>query len=332
MSRLGLSSQQRAGLLLRCYSGPWRARYGAEFTELLIEDMTERPRSLSRSANVLATAVISRLRVLVPGAYALDPETEARAAIGALISATGLALALSAALWAQLGTAWSWSAPDGGATAGLVLLSVGLGFLAIWSVAGLALPMLHSLLLRPGGGLGPAQRWCACTVIAGSGLLVLGARHFANSWPGTGGPHGHGSVILPPGLAAFGWAATMWLSSYWSHPTALVHFPAAELMWMVLSPLALGAVLVAGRCLLVSASRSPAQLRSQARLSLLGPAGIFLVLAGAMSWVVGEGAGPRGLFQVGTLDDAATAGLGVAWVVAVLAAQGARRAGLAVGD
>jgi hypothetical protein len=44
---------QRAARLLRWYPPAWRARYDDEFTELLIADITERPRSWARAADVM---------------------------------------------------------------------------------------------------------------------------------------------------------------------------------------------------------------------------------------------------------------------------------------
>ena len=47
---------------------------------------------------------------------------------------------------------------------------------------------------------------------------------------------------VPGGVAAYAWASTLFVTSYWLHPAALGHFPGAELAWMVASPLALAAV------------------------------------------------------------------------------------------
>ena len=44
---------------------------------------------------------------------------------------------------------------------------------------------------------------------------------------------------MPAGVAAFSWAATLSVSSYWAHPAALAAFPAGEIAWMAVSPLAL---------------------------------------------------------------------------------------------
>ena len=44
--------------------------------------------------------------------------------------------------------------------------------------------------------------------------------------------------MVPGGVAAYAWASTLFVTSYWLHPAALLHFPAAELGYMVLSPVA----------------------------------------------------------------------------------------------
>jgi hypothetical protein len=52
---------------------------------------------------------------------------------------------------------------------------------------------------------------------SGATLLVCGARHFENGWPGTGGA-GAEHALVPGGLAAFGWASTLSVSAYLAHP------------------------------------------------------------------------------------------------------------------
>src|SRR5262249_12297330 len=46
------STARRAARLLRWYPAAWQARYGDEFTELLIAEFAERPRSWRRAADV----------------------------------------------------------------------------------------------------------------------------------------------------------------------------------------------------------------------------------------------------------------------------------------
>ena len=53
--------RERAARLLRWYPRDWRARYGEEFTELLIADLAERPRSAARTADVIRGGIVARL-------------------------------------------------------------------------------------------------------------------------------------------------------------------------------------------------------------------------------------------------------------------------------
>src|SRR2546423_9118118 len=73
----------------------------------------------------------------------------------------------------------------------------------------------------PGSGavhLGPRGSACSAAdprlvlplvlLLGGVAITILGARHFALGWPGTGGhPWAH-QHLLPGRVAAFGWAAT----------------------------------------------------------------------------------------------------------------------------
>ena len=47
--------------LLRWYPRAWRDRYGAEFTELLISDIEERPRAAARGLDVARGGLVARL-------------------------------------------------------------------------------------------------------------------------------------------------------------------------------------------------------------------------------------------------------------------------------
>lgn len=55
------SATRRARRLLRFYPRVWRARYGEEFTQLLIDDISERPHSVTRTADVVRTGLLARL-------------------------------------------------------------------------------------------------------------------------------------------------------------------------------------------------------------------------------------------------------------------------------
>ena len=161
-------------------------------------------------------------------------------------------------------------------------------------------------------------------MLAGGTALAVGAHHFQNSWPGTGGTAVHRGLV-PAGAAAFSWASTLSVSSYWAHPTALRAFPAPELAWMALSPFALLSV-VGGIVAIVRRQRASARLLGyQARLAVAAPLAMACFLAGAGCWVFGQGSGPAGLFHAGAVDVAGLAVMTVALVAASRAAITARR-------
>jgi pimeloyl-ACP methyl ester carboxylesterase len=54
------TAERRARLLVRCYPPAWRTRYGDEFVQLLVDEISERPRSLSLTADVVRSGVIAR--------------------------------------------------------------------------------------------------------------------------------------------------------------------------------------------------------------------------------------------------------------------------------
>ena len=164
-------------------------------------------------------------------------------------------------------------------------------------------------------------------MLAGTGTLVLliGGRHFANGWPGTGGHLLVHQGLVPGGVAAFGWAATMWITSYWGHPGVLAAFPAAQLAWMVASPIATGCLLTGAVRLLRRVELSPRALRYHTWVVCVACAGLAAFLGGALCWLWSSG-GSAPLFRAGNID---RSGLAVLAVAAVTGAAAARRARLA---
>jgi hypothetical protein len=210
-------------------------------------------------------------------------------------------LAFEVAIWAQLTIGWQWSEPGTATTtAAMVVMSgAALAFFAfalaasmpiLWSVLGRAIREFHGLV-RP-----------SLLFLTAVTVLIVGGRHFGNGWPGTGGHAWAHQGTVPGGAAAFTWAATLSITSYWAHPGALMTFPASEIAWMVVSPVvlvctAIGAVKVVGRLDLPEPT-----LRYGARLAQLGAVVMSVFLVGACMWVVDGGPGPRDLFRVGAID------------------------------
>jgi hypothetical protein len=168
------------------------------------------------------------------------------------------------------------------------------------------------------GLLGPAAFVVTCALI-----LFAGGTHFGNGWPGTGGHPWAGQGLVPGGVAAFSWACTLWVSSYWAHPGALAGFPAAELAWMVLSPLAVASLVGGAAALVRRTELSPRVLAFEARLGTAACAVMAVFLGGCCAWIVDGGPGPRNLFHAGAID---AAGVGVLTIAFLAARQAARMA------
>ena len=318
-----------AARLLRWYPAAWRARYGEEFTELLLAEFAEQPRSRRRTANVILSGLLARLAGLGLTGFGLSAADQARASLATLGGAAAAFLTFGLAMLAQLAIGWQWAMPhDPATTSGLALMAVATLFLLLLAVLA-AVPLAWATaaaLLGRGAGRLPRRRpfGPAAFVLAGGTALAVGAHHFQNSWPGTGGTAVHRGLV-PAGAAAFSWASTLSVSSYWAHPTALRAFPAPELAWMVLSPFALLSV-VGGIVAIVRRQRASARLLGyQARLAVAAPLAMACFLVGAGCWVFGQGSGPAGLFHAGAVDVAGLAVMTVALVAASRAAITARR-------
>jgi len=179
-----------------------------------------------------------------------------------------------------------------------------------------ALPALYSLAKNFTRRL----RAPAAVLLAATTVLFAGGRHFGNGWPGTGG---HGRLV-PTGLAAFEWAASLSASAYWAHPHALAAFPAPELAWMVVSPLALAAAVIAAATLVRRAELPPRLLAFEVRLGVLACAVMAVFLAGCGCWVAAGGQRGLGPARAGLIDVAGVAVMALALAVAGQAARTAR--------
>ncbi|HXW86836.1 MAG TPA: hypothetical protein VEJ42_01115 [Streptosporangiaceae bacterium] len=315
---------RRVARLLRCYPRSWRHRYGAEFAELLLADLADRPRDLRRTVDVVRSGMAARLTAAGLTDHELPPAEQIRACLGTVGGALAVIASLGVAMLAQLATSWQ-RASGGPATAavgtlGMTAAAVILGALCL-AAAGPFGWQLVGAARRHGSRIGPS----VALVVAGVAVLVLGSLHFANHWPGTGGTGAeHG--LVPGGLAAFGWASTLSLSSFWAHPALLARFPAAELGWMAASPVAWTSV-AAG---LVTMTRRlelpPAVLRYLAGLAAAGTAAAVVFLVGGASWVLARSAGQLGPFRPGLVDGGELLIMALALIVAVRATGGIRRA------
>jgi hypothetical protein len=317
-------------MLLRCYPKEWRARYGDEFAELLVADMSEQPHSWRRGADVVRGGCVARIAEAGLGQRRLGPVDQVQRSLVAFGCAMAVFAAFGAAIWAQLTIGWQWSEPDAATTAAAMVVMSGaaLGFFAfavaaavpiVWSTLGRAIRRESHGLVRP-----------SLLSFTAVGVLVVGGRHFGNGWPGTGGHPWPHQGIVPGGVAAFTWASTLSITSYWAHPGALMAFPASEVAWMVVSPVALVCAAVGAAKVVRRLEMPNSVLRYEARLAKVGAVVMSVFLVGACMWVIDGGPGPRDLFHVGAIDVAGLVAMALALVVAYRAVLRASHSGLAL--
>jgi hypothetical protein len=299
--------------------------------ELLAADIAERPLSWPRTVDVARSGLAARFGNggLVHG---LEPTRHARSSLASLASATGAFLIVGIAMWSQLAIGWQWSRPAAQGTAVAVVLMtylvVAFGVLALLAAVPYAWSCARRLLRgETGGVLLPLF----LLGLAAAGMIV-GARHFAGGWPGTGGHPWVHQHLVPGRLAAPAWASTLSITSYWAHPAALLGFPATEVAWMAASPAALVCLVVATAQLIRSVELSPRALRFELALARLGCLAMFAFVVAPCLWMAGDGSGPRNLFHVGAIDLVDLAVMGAMLAVACSSSQQMRTALTRVSD
>jgi hypothetical protein len=313
--------------MLRWYPAAWRARYGDEFAELLIAEFDEQPRSWRRAVDVARGGLMARLTRVGLTSNPLEPAEQLRAGLATAACGLATCLALGIAMWAQLTIGWVWAAPGtSGPTVVMVAMSASVMLLAVLALLA-ALPLAWAVacgvLRRAGSGL----RRPALLAAAGLATLAAGSRHFENGWPGTGAHSWAQPGLVPAGVAAFSWAATLSVSAYWAHPAALAAFPAAEIAWMAVSPAALIATVAGVAGLVRRLDLSARALRYEAWLAGGAAAAMTVFLAGAGWWVLAGASGP-GLFRPGAIDAASVAVMMLALWMARRAMSLARKSAL----
>ena len=302
MSQVSEPTSRRVERLLRWYPVSWRSRYGDEFAALLTDDVAERPRSLRRTVDVAASGVVARLNMSGLTARTLDPGDQVRASLASLGCALAAFLVLGVAMWAQLAIGWQWSRPDTtGTSVGMVAMSATMlvfGILVVLAAVPIASEVIGRFVRRESRGLVRPT----VLVLAGAVVLTTGARHFGNGWPGTGGhPWAHQGLV-PGGVAAFAWASTLSVTSYWAHPGALLSFPAQELTWMAVSPVAMACLVVGSVKTVRRLDLPPRALAFERWLANLAVLAMTAFLIGSIFWLVDGGPGPRNLFHAGAID------------------------------
>jgi hypothetical protein len=320
--------RRRAALLVRAYPKGWRARYGDEFTELLLAELAEQPRSWRRTANVVWSGWLARLTSAGLTGHPLPPEQQASASLASFGCAAAAFLIFGGAIWAQLTIGWQWSAPSTSATvAAMIVMTLGIGLMLALALVATVPIVVHIAGRFINGRAQGLARPLLLEVVAGT-VLVVGGRHFGNGWPGTGGHPWTHQGLVPGGVAAFTWALTLSVTSYWVHPGGLLSFPAAEIAWMLVSPIALVSVVVGATKIVRRLEASPRLLRFEVVLGEVAALVMILVLGGAASWLVNGGAGPRNLFHAGAIDLAGVGAMFLSIGVAYRAFHRARLGGL----
>jgi hypothetical protein len=318
-------AERHAERLLRCYPRAWRERYGEEFAALLMEEWSERPRCARRTADVMASGLVARLSGAGMTGGLLDCAAQARASLAALVCTLAAFLALGVSMWAQLTIGWQWSAPDTTGTAIAVVVMTGAVIVFATLAAVAAAPVVWAVLrafgLRQAQGLGRPM----LLIASGLGVVVVGSRHFGNGWPGTGGhPWAHQGLV-PGGVAAFSWASTLSVTSYWAHPGALSAFPLTEVAWMIASPMAMITVAVGCAKSVRRAHLSARVLRTEMVLGQLAVGVMVLFVVAAGLWMLNGDPGSRGLFAIGAIDRFALIAMVACLLVAIRSLGRARR-------
>lgn len=329
MRRTESDFRNRASRLLRWYPKEWRAHYGDEFVELLLSDIQERPSSLRRTLDIARNGMVARSAAAGLGGQPLDHEDAERRSLIAVGGALSIFIVFALAMWSQLTIGWQWSSPNTVSTSWVMfVMSAAIVAFALLCLAAAA-PVLWSVGRRLVHGR-VTDLWAPLLLtIGGIAVLVVGTHHFANGWPGTGGHAWSRQGIVPGGVAAYAWASTLFVTSYWAHPAALGGFPASEVAWMVLSPLALASLLVGSAKLVRRLELSSGVLLYERRLTLGATLTMAAFFTGAGMWVFDGGPGPRNLFHIGAIDIVDLVAIALAMALTGLAV---RRVGAGTGQ
>ncbi len=319
--------QERAARLLRWYPKAWLRRYGAEFAELLVADIEERPASVPRALDVARAGLLARLAAAGLAqphlAWQADPGRRVQVSLGTLSGALAACLVLAAAMWSQLAIAWEWTSP-GTAT------SPSLRATMVMSAAVLALLLLIVLAVVPAAyaiarDFNPRLLVPLLVLVVAVSLLAFGAHHFLYQWPGSGGHGEDGTLfrVIPAGLQAFTWSLTYWFSTCWVHRLWLTPgLGGWEIAWIAAGPLALAVAAAAAATLVRRAELSSRLIAYETRLAGVACAVTGVFLGGCGYWLhVGRS---PGLAHAGQLDIAA----GVLLALALAAAYQAQRTAL----
>jgi hypothetical protein len=309
MSRHALTAEQRAATLVRCYPRTWRDRYGEEFAELLVAEIEERPRSLRWTADVVRAGLVQRGAALgIATGPAVQPES-ALAATGCAFVVLGL---LGLSIWTQLASGMH-TAPSGNraAAAGAAIFPLTAGYFALLALATIG-PLVVAAARCVRRVTGPAV-----LAAAGASVLAVGGHHFASARPGAGG------------VAAYGWAETLGISTYWVHPTRILALRPEMIGWMGLSLIAVAALAGGATTAVRRLELSPTALRYVLRLAQAAVLGVLPAVAVSAGWVLSSQASWDAGLRAGSLDVLLLAVMTVAVAIAASSIRSGARAAAA---
>lgn len=321
-----MTQAARVRRMLAWYPRSWRDRYGDEFAELLMDELAEQPRSARRGLNIAASGLRCRLAGLGLAGHPLDPDAARQAGLATVACCAAAFMVAAACLWSQLAIAMQWAvARDAGISESMDVMSAALLACALLALLALG-PVARAALASVAAGRGRRLLWPAALFIGGATVLVVGGLHFQNAWPGTGGHLLAQQGLVPGGIAAFCWATTMWITSYWLHPAMLATFTVSQIGWMLACPAAAAAAITGLAALLRRVELSRAAFRYEIWLGQIAAGTMTVFLAGALCWLSAAGAAVTPIFRGGSVD---AAGLAVLAAAVVAASCATRRAGLA---
>lgn len=322
MSKLSRDPTLRAERLLRWYPAEWRGRYGDEFRELLVSEITEQPRCLHRSVDVAVGGLVARL---ADAGLAGTPGNSSRESQRSLVTfgcAIAVFMIVAVSMWSQLNIARTWSEPAATAThTAIVMMTIALFSCLVIATIGAAPVAWQAAIAvyrrRTVGIWRPALLFCA-----GASVLIAGGLYFRNGWAASGSHAWAGHGVGPDVVTAFLWASTLAVSAYWAHPTILLSLPTSEVTWMAVSPLALIASIAGAARTVRRLDLSARTLRFASYTARAVSVGLGLFLFGTLVWLIDGRPGPNNLFQAGTVD---LIGLAIMALTLGLAARSARR-------
>jgi hypothetical protein len=92
---------------LRWYPPSWRERYGAEFVDLMEQEMADSPRSRARAINIIYKGTVTRLRDVSVVGFTANPSEQSRAAVATAFVLSALFMALAINFWSIAMLSWN---------------------------------------------------------------------------------------------------------------------------------------------------------------------------------------------------------------------------------